>query len=127
MHVPAPTKKFFFREPPNIIFPTPTHVPMAMDVPTDGSQYVSTPVEQSNKKQQPVKRLGKSKQKLKPTRRGRGGRKKGGNGKIQTFSILGTNANGLKAKKNSLVNTLNFFNNPSVLGKQTQTKWNYQT
>ena len=30
----------------------------------------------------------------------------------------GNNKNGLKAKKNSLVNTLNFFNNPSVLTVQ---------
>ena len=48
-------------ESPNTILTGSTHVPMVMDVPTDGSQYVPTQVEQSNKKQQPSKGLGEIK------------------------------------------------------------------
>ena len=83
---------------------------MAVHVPTDGPTHVS---------QQPVERagqwrMGKPIQKLKQTRRGRGGRRNGNN-REQYFSLLGTNANGLKAKKASLENTVNFFNAPSVI------------
>ena len=104
--------KKIIRESPSIILPSPTgstHVPTAMDVPRDGYQYVPNPVEQSNKKQQ-------SKQKWNQFEAvGWGG------GRMLN---AGNNKNGLKAKKNSLVNTLSFFDN---LSKATQTKWDCET
>ena len=121
MYVPAPSKCGFFREGP--IFPpsTPAHinVPLAVDVPTNGPKHVPKPVGLTVEKSKHKRGLGKSKKKLIPTRRGRGGRgNKWGDIQIHNFSIMGTNSNGLKAKKNSLVNTVNFFNGPSVLTVQ---------
>ena len=60
---------------------------------------------------------GKPSKKLNHTRRGKGGRKSQGEiiNNHHYFSILGTNDNGLKAKQQSLINTVNFFNKPSVI------------
>ena len=136
MHVPASTEKVFFRQTPHPILHTsstsssinvhpivdrptnPTaHVPMAMDVSTNGYEFDAKHVECSASTKQFRLGSGKPRQKLNPTRRGRGGRGKnqGNQLKTQYFSILGTNANGLKAKKQSLFNTVNFFNKPSVV------------
>ena len=83
-----------------------------MDVPPNGSEHVPLSVEWPSQKQQQG-------QKLKPTRRGRGGRnRKKEKIQIHQFSMLGTNSQGLKAKKTSLLNTVNHYNNPSVITVQ---------
>ena len=51
---------------------------------------------------------------LKPTRRGKK-RKNQKSKKSEYFSVFGTNANGLKAKKRSLENTLKHFDFPCVV------------
>ena len=89
---------------------------MAVDVTTDGPKYVSKHVECSAPEEQLRLESGKSRQTIKHTRRGRGGGKNQGKIiKAHYFSILGTNDNGLKAKQQSLINTVNFFNKPSVI------------
>ena len=63
--------------------------------------------------------------KLKKTRRGWGakGLKKKVKHKV-LFSVLGNNANGIKAKRESLIDTLNFFNRPScVLLQKTKLRF----
>ena len=53
---------------------------------------------------------------VKKTRRGKGGKQAINTiDKRQTFSLLGTNANGLKAKTISLKNTIKHFNGPSAI------------
>ena len=55
------------------------------------------------------------KQKLRKTRRGKGKSKsKGENKSSIKFSILGSNANGLKAKLDSLKNVIGILNNPDA-------------
>ena len=50
------------------------------------------------------------------TKRGKGRKNKNKfNHKKTKFSIVGCNANGIKAKLTSLKNTLRFYNNPSVV------------
>ena len=64
--------------------------------------------------------------KVNKTRRSRGGKKssKKANHQVQ-FSLLGNNANGIKAKRESLLNTLKFFNMPScVLLQETKLRFN---
>jgi hypothetical protein len=122
MHVPAPPRSFLEGPPHPILHTTtttPSDVPVAVDVPSDGAQHVPQPMEWPSKQPNPERRVGKSVQKLKQTRRGRGDRnRKREKIQIRQFSILGTNSNGLKAKKTSLVNTVNHFNNPSVITVQ---------
>ena len=57
---------------------------------------------------------GKLLQKLSVTRRGKK-RKKVNKGVLENLSVLGTNANGLKAKKQSLLNTMKHFEYPSIV------------
>ena len=80
-------------------------------------EYVTEPV--------PIRKYGPGKPKLclkvKKTRRGWGAKK---SRKQINFSILGNNSNGIKAKKDSLINTLNFFNRPScVLLQETKLRF----
>ena len=49
-----------------------------------------------------------------PTRRGRGVKSKKGENNVK-FSLLGNNANGLKAKLKSLKTAIHFFKNPSCI------------
>ena len=94
MHVPAPPKKVFFRDELGpILHTTPSYVSLAMAVPPNGSEHVPLTVEWPSQKQQ-QRQLGKHRQKL---------QRKNGENSIQehNFLLLGTNSNGLKAKKAS--------------------------
>ena len=86
--------------------PTDKHARLPTDEPTGKHTELPTELELTSK--------GKLLQKLSVTRRGKK-RKKVNKGVLENLSVLGTNANGLKAKKQSLLNTMKHFEYPSIV------------
>ena len=97
-----------------------TTIPMNSPKKPSKSRNCNNTVEKCNKvanKKSQMKFTFKN-SKTKQTNRGKGKRKNKNKAHFVDFSILGTNARGLKQKKESLENTLRFFNNPSLVSIQ---------
>ena len=87
-----------------------THEPLAVDGPPLGK---SSPLQEQPVVEQKLKQK-KLKLEKQRTKRGKGRLKKGKN-KLLSFSLLGSNSNGLKAKIDSLQNNINTFSRPSCI------------